>query len=75
MEDQTWIARNKDGKLRLFTLSKPWMVDSIWIDAQWVNQGTYSIGQEVSDPKLLNDFQYLNWGDEPVKININEYTL
>lgn len=41
---QTWIARNKNGELRLFTLSKPWMVDSIWIDAQWVNQGTYSIG-------------------------------
>lgn len=72
---QTWIARNKNGELRSFTLSKPWRVGSIWIDAQWVNQGAYSIGQEVSDPKLLKDFQYLNWEDEPVKINTYEYTL
>lgn len=72
---QTWIARNKNGELRSFVLSKPWRVDSIWIDAQWVNQGTYSIGQEVSDHKLLKDFQYLNWEDEPVKINTYEHTL
>lgn len=72
---QTWIARNKNGELRSFNLSKPWRVGPIWIDAQWVNQGTYSIGQEVSDPKILKDFQYLNWEDKPVKINTYEYTL
>ena len=59
-----WIARDKDGKLNLFTFLKPVRMDE---DGCWVKADCPG---ELADSIRLDDnlFPQLTWDDEPIEV-------
>jgi hypothetical protein len=39
-----------------------------WIGNSWVNQGMFEIGKTITDEYLIEQYKYLTWEDNPIKI-------
>ena len=62
-----WIAGEKDGRITCHCIAKPWRVKDEWVSGHSVNQGLTYLGVTMTDPDILNRYNYLTWEDEPVE--------
>lgn len=65
-----FICRNRTGELVLFEnqVFEPHRDVMYWIGNSWVNQGMFEIGKTITDEYLIEQYKYLTWEDDPIKI-------
>lgn len=65
-----FICRNRTGELVIFEYQvfEPRRNDIQWVGGAWVNQGIYEIGKPITDEYLIEQYKYLTWEDNPIKI-------
>jgi hypothetical protein len=72
MQYYDFICRNRTGELVIFEhqVFEPHKRDNIWIGNEWRinNQSMCEIGKPITDEYLLEQYKYLTWEDDPIKI-------
>lgn len=65
-----FICRNSSGELVIFEnqVFEPRRHDNYWVGSAWVNQGMFEIGKTITDEYLIEQYKYLTWEDDPIKI-------
>ena len=70
MQYYDFICRNRTGELVIFEYQvfEPICDNIQWVGRKWINQGIYESGKLVEDEYLIEQYKYLTWEDDPIKI-------
>lgn len=70
MQYYDFICRNHSGELVMFEnqVFEPHKDGMCWIGNSWVNEGMFEIGKTITDEYLIEQYKYLTWEDNPIKI-------